>query len=211
MSNTPVIICHNLSAEGSSVQKLFNLFSLFGNVTRVKILRDKPDTAMVQFSQALYATVAYNLLKGCEYFGKEIQIAYSKNQEVKMPPSNILEQGEDLAQAKTRAFTSRDQRYGSGEAMDKYLKAACRPTNTLFVANINEAVSIEEVISAISQHGRVWKYEVRPPKEGGTRKTAIIEMASQMEAMVALCHLHDTKIKEKGDSVKLAFSKTVLQ
>lgn len=76
---TCVVICYNLPAAEITVRKashdalfssfhflhqLFNLLSLYGVVIRIKLLRDKPDTALAQYSHPLYATLACHYLHG---------------------------------------------------------------------------------------------------------------------------------------------------
>lgn len=43
--------------------KLFNLFSLYGNIIRIKILRNKPDHALVQMADGFQAELAVHFLK----------------------------------------------------------------------------------------------------------------------------------------------------
>lgn len=43
--------------------KLFNLFSIYGNIARIKILRNKPDHALVQMAEGLQAELAVHYLK----------------------------------------------------------------------------------------------------------------------------------------------------
>lgn len=43
--------------------KLFNLFSLYGNIVRIKLLRNKPDHALIQMGDGLQAELAVNFLK----------------------------------------------------------------------------------------------------------------------------------------------------
>lgn len=43
--------------------KLFNLFSMYGNIVRIKILRNKPDHALVQMADGLQAELAVHYLK----------------------------------------------------------------------------------------------------------------------------------------------------
>lgn len=43
--------------------KLFNLFSLYGNIVRIKILRNKPDHALVEMADGLQAELAVHYLK----------------------------------------------------------------------------------------------------------------------------------------------------
>lgn len=42
--------------------QLFNLFSLYGIVLRIKILKERPDTALIQYSSPFYATIAQCLM-----------------------------------------------------------------------------------------------------------------------------------------------------
>ena len=43
--------------------RLFNLFSLYGNIVRIKILRNKPDHALVEMVDGLQAELAVHYLK----------------------------------------------------------------------------------------------------------------------------------------------------
>lgn len=48
--------------------KLFNLFSNYGNIVRIKILHNKPDHALIQMGDGFQAELAFNYLKVCEMF-----------------------------------------------------------------------------------------------------------------------------------------------
>lgn len=43
--------------------KLFNLFSMYGNIVRIKILKNKPDHALIQMADGLQAELAVLYLK----------------------------------------------------------------------------------------------------------------------------------------------------
>jgi len=202
---TPVLICYNLTPTEISLDKLFNLFSLYGTVTRIKIMREKTDSALIQYSDAFYATLAYTCLQGAPMFGQEIQIRFSKNTEVKLPPPSSNESHEDVK--RTRAFQLKDQRYG-GDDVEKYVKGACRPTTTVFIANIHEDVSQEEIIELFSTYGNVLKFQFRPPKERAKKKMAVLEMDSEATALTALCNLHNSLLHDSH--IKVAFSRTSL-
>eukprot|EP00921_Rhytidocystis_pertsovi_P014352 GHVQ01023287.1.p1 GENE.GHVQ01023287.1~~GHVQ01023287.1.p1 ORF type:complete len:421 (-),score=38.60 GHVQ01023287.1:936-2198(-) len=210
---TPVVICYNLSPTDTTVQQLFNLFSLYGTVLRIKILREKTDTALIQFSEPLYASIAHALLNNAPINGRELQISFSKNHEVKlrrMPPQSNQEAEEDVK--RTMSFTLKDQRYGlvgslQGD-MEKYVKGACRPTSTLFIANIHEDCSQEDVTKLFAEFSQIGKFQFRPPREGSRTRMAIVELASEVDAIRALMHLHNTPLN--GRNIKVAFSKTVL-
>lgn len=48
--------------------KLFNLFSIYGNIVRIKILRNKPDHALVQMSDGFQAELAVHFLKASFHY-----------------------------------------------------------------------------------------------------------------------------------------------
>ena len=45
--------------------KLFNLFSIYGNIVRIKLLRNKPDHALIQMGDGFQAELAVHFLKVC--------------------------------------------------------------------------------------------------------------------------------------------------
>jgi hypothetical protein len=45
--------------------KLFNLFSNYGNIVRIKFLHNKPDHALIQMGDGLQAELAVSYLKVC--------------------------------------------------------------------------------------------------------------------------------------------------
>lgn len=203
-SQTPVVICYNLPTA-ASIDKLFNLFSLYGSVLRIKILRDKPDTALIQYSDPLYATIAQSLLQNVDVMGNELQVSLSRKSEVKLP-SNTGDAVEE--ERRTQAFSVKEQRYG-GHDVDKYMRGICRPTRTIFVANISEDVNDEQLTKLFSQFGSVKKFQFRPPKTETTKlQTAMLELDTVSDAITALMHLHNYEIN--GRSLKVAFSKTIM-
>lgn len=48
--------------------KLFNLFSIYGNIVRIKLLRNKPDHALVQMGDGFQAELAVHFLKVWCYY-----------------------------------------------------------------------------------------------------------------------------------------------
>lgn len=49
--------------QGIDEDKLFNLFSLYGNIVRIKLLRNKPDHALIQMGDGFQAELAVHFLK----------------------------------------------------------------------------------------------------------------------------------------------------
>lgn len=200
-AQSAVVIVYNVPHEGVNVTKLFNLFSLYGNVSRIKIIRDKPDTALVQYSNPGFAVMARQYLHESPLYDSMIQVVASKNWDIKMP----MRSSDDIEPRKTMEFGQREQRY-KVEETEKYKKSACKPTSTLFIANIAEDVEEEELTQLIaSEAEKVRSVEIRPSKAGSTKKTAIIGVPSPKEAVKCVCNLHNHELH--GCSLKLAFSK----
>ena len=57
-----------LSLQKIDEDKLFNLFSIYGNIVRIKLLRNKPDHALVQMGDGFQAELAVHFLKVCLSF-----------------------------------------------------------------------------------------------------------------------------------------------
>ncbi|VAH07783.1 unnamed protein product [Triticum turgidum subsp. durum] len=57
------LIVSNLNTDKTNEDKLFNLFSLYGNIVRIKVLHNKPDLALVEMADGLQAELAVNYLK----------------------------------------------------------------------------------------------------------------------------------------------------
>ncbi|KAL8435697.1 hypothetical protein ACSSS7_002300 [Eimeria intestinalis] len=181
--------------------QLFNLFSLYGIVLRIKILKERPDTALIQYSVPFYATIAQCLM----------MVTLSRNKEVRLPPASITATSDSAGfedEKRTVAFTMKDQRYG-GEDMEKYVKGACRPTKTVFVANVHEDATADEVSALFKRFGAVLKFTFKKPKnEASKTKLCIMELESEERALSAIMHLHNHELM--GRYLKVAFSKSII-
>ncbi|XP_026193575.1 polypyrimidine tract-binding protein homolog 3 [Cyclospora cayetanensis] len=209
-SQTPVVIVYNIPAS-VNIQMLFNLFSLYGIVLRIKILKERPDTALIQYALPFYATIAQCLMMGAVCEGQALQVTLSRNKEVRLPSSAATASGDSTGvedEKRTVAFNMKDQRYG-GEDVEKYVKGACRPTKTVFVANVNEEAQAEDVAALFKQYGQVLKITFKKPKNETSRtKLCIMEFESEERALSAVMHLHNFEFM--GRSLKVAFSKSVI-
>lgn len=74
-----VLLVSNLNEEKTNCVQLFNLFSSYGNVFRVKILHNKPDHALVQMGDYFQASTAMHYLKGLALWDKQMDINFSKH------------------------------------------------------------------------------------------------------------------------------------
>jgi polypyrimidine tract-binding protein 2 len=58
--------------------QLFNLFSNYGEIIRIRVLHAKPNTALIQFAEAPQAQQALVMLKGIRAFGSSLLCSFSK-------------------------------------------------------------------------------------------------------------------------------------
>lgn len=209
-TQTPVIIVYNIPSS-VTLQMLFNLFSLYGIVLRIKILKERPDTALIQYAMPFYATIAQCLMMGAVCEGQVLQVTLSRNKEVRLPSATVTTSGDTAGledEKRTVAFNMKDQRYG-GEDVEKYVKGACRPTKTVFVANVHEDASADDVAGLFKQYGQVLKFTFKKPKnESSKTKLCIMELENEERALSAVMHLHNYELM--GRCLKVAFSKSVI-
>ncbi|GLT67451.1 hypothetical protein SLA2020_397610 [Shorea laevis] len=57
------VLVSNLNPDRIDEDKLFNLFSIYGNIVRIKLLRNKPDHALIQMGDGFQAELAVHFLK----------------------------------------------------------------------------------------------------------------------------------------------------
>ncbi|KAF3674561.1 hypothetical protein FXO38_05162, partial [Capsicum annuum] len=80
------ILVSNLNSDRINGDRLFNLCSLYGNIVRIKILRNKPDHALVQMGDGFQAELAVHFLKGAMLFGKRLEVNFSKHANITTGP-----------------------------------------------------------------------------------------------------------------------------
>merc|ERR1712023_282000 len=98
-----VVICYHLTPDRLSVDQLFNIFSFYGLVSRIKIMQNKPDCCLVQYTEPLFAQLALQHLQGAQLYGQSLHLDFSKMREITIQPSNTDD--------RTKQYTSTEQRY----------------------------------------------------------------------------------------------------
>lgn len=74
-----VAMVYGVNNDVLNCNHLFNLFCMYGNVIKVKMLTNKPGCAMVQFAARLSTEHAIRYLNGLTLFGQQFQVTYSKH------------------------------------------------------------------------------------------------------------------------------------
>jgi len=177
---SPVVLVNKLP-ERISPDMLFNLFGVYGDVVRVKILFNKRDTAMVQYTNSQQAQTAVRSLNNAPLYGKQIVVSASKNFDIKMPTGEVDQATVDL----TKDYSGSPlHRYKNGP-----LKNVNNPSQVLHISNIYEGCTEAELVQLFQS------VQTEPPVVEffvGNRKMAYVRMDSIASAISGLitCHNH---------------------
>uniref|UniRef100_A0A672P668 Polypyrimidine tract-binding protein 2-like n=1 Tax=Sinocyclocheilus grahami TaxID=75366 RepID=A0A672P668_SINGR len=173
-------------------------FHYVNQVTRVKILYNKKDSALIQMSDGNQAQLAMSHLNGQKMYGKIIRVTLSKHQTVQLPREGLDDQG------LTKDFTSsplhRFKKPGS-----KNFQNIFPPSATLHLSNIPENVTEEDLRLLFSNSGGT----VKAFKFFQDRKMALLQMSTAEEAIQALIDLHNYDMG-RGHRLRVSFSKSTI-
>eukprot|EP01018_Ginkgo_biloba_P034578 Gb_40370 [translate_table: standard] len=181
------ILVSNLVPEKIDEDKLFNLFSIYGNIIRIKLLRNKPDHALIQMADGLQAELAVNFLRGALLFGKRLEVNFSKHVQIHPSPDSS-----DYSASKLNRFNRN---------LAKNYRYCCAPTKMIHVSSLPNDVSEEDVLSHLEEHGIIADSKLF---EANGKKQALILFENEEQATEALVCKHATNID--GSTIRLSFS-----
>jgi hypothetical protein len=165
---------------------LFKLFSCYGDVEKLKIIWDKRDTCLIQFTNPQGAQCAQQNLQDLILFGKRLDIKLFKHGEVNV---NEDRKGE-LAEYYGRHHIQ--HRFGDGRSNSA--QHVCPPSDTLHISSIPNDWDEKRFRDELSIAGRVVSIKMLAPKK---YQQAVVQMGSLQEAINVLTMLH-WKVVEKG-------------
>jgi len=179
MDGGNVVIVSNLCEEKVTPDKIYVLFGSYGAVTRVKILFNKKDTALVQYVDPMMAQNAIVQLDRCRWMGRTLKVSMSKHTHIQMPREGASDAW------MTKDFTNSPlNRFRNANANKNVMYP---PSATLHLSNIPSSASEADLTEMFSEHGTVIgvKYFEKD------RKMGLMQMGSQEEAVDALVALHN--------------------
>ena len=144
-----VLIVSNVPLEVATPRALFHIFSFYGDVYRVKIL--KPNVALVEFATATMACIARNNLDQVAIKDKKLVVSFSRYGTIKKP-------GEDGSAAhQTEDFTGDEfkhlRRFSKEELFTVSLKRICAPKTCVHINNIPQGRTAMQVKDLFAQYG----------------------------------------------------------
>ncbi|CAM6011574.1 unnamed protein product [Sphagnum balticum] len=182
------LLASNLAPERVDADKLFNLFSNYGNITRIKILHNKPDHALIQMGDGFQAELAFNYLKGVTLFGKRMDVNFSKHAQINPSPD-------------TSDFSSSPLNRFNRNAAKNY-RYCCTPTKMIHVSSLPADVTVEDITTHLSAHGTILNVKIF---ESNGKKQALVNFENEEQATEALVCKHASQMR--NNTIRLAFSK----
>ncbi|KAK6778888.1 hypothetical protein RDI58_025606 [Solanum bulbocastanum] len=181
------IIVSNVNPDRIDEDKLFNLFSIYGNIVRIKHLRNKPDHALVQMGDGFQAELAVHFLKGAMLFGQRLEVNYSK-----YPNINTGPETRDYSNSKLNRFNR--------NAAKNY-RYCCSPTKMIHVSSLPQDVTEEEIVAHLEEHGPIVNTKLF---EMNGKKQALVLFDNEEQATEALVCQHATSLG--GSIIRISFS-----
>eukprot|EP00771_Trimastix_marina_P004009 gnl/Trimastix_PCT/736.p1 GENE.gnl/Trimastix_PCT/736~~gnl/Trimastix_PCT/736.p1 ORF type:complete len:467 (+),score=110.36 gnl/Trimastix_PCT/736:88-1401(+) len=183
--------------ERITCDMLFNLFSTYGNIVRIKILHNKPDHALIQMGDNWQAQNAMSFLKGLHLFGSTIDINYSRHHSISMPHLPTDGKTQDYTNSPLNRF-----RQGAGTKNYRHISP---PTEVLHMSSVAPNIAEQEITEHMSHHAPVNRVRIF---ESSGRRQALVQFDTPEQAAETLCLLHNSPLG--GQKVKLSFSKNHL-
>ncbi|KAJ9146107.1 hypothetical protein P3X46_028417 [Hevea brasiliensis] len=181
------VLVSNLNPDRVDEDKLFNLFSLYGNIVRIKFLRNKPDHALVQMGDGFQAELAVHFLKGAMLFGKRLEVNFSKH-------PNIT-QGAD-----THEYVNSNLNRFNRNAAKNY-RYCCSPTKMIHLSTLPQDISEEEIVSHLEEHGTIVNTKLF---EMNGKKQALVLFETEEQATEAVVCKHASSLA--GSIIRISFS-----
>jgi len=195
-----VLLVSNLNQEKINCDDLFILFGHYGDVLRVKILFNKKDTALIQFTDSSQAQTALQNLNNVTLYEQEMRVSRSKHDNVNMPKAE--DEGKELTKEYVNSPLHRFKKPGS-----KNFKNIFPPVRTLHLSNIPESVSEEDLQAMFTEHGGQISNFRFFPKD---RRMALLQLETIEEALICLIKLHNNKLNESSH-LRVSFAKDEMQ
>jgi len=198
-----VLLVSNLNEEKIACTSLFNLFSSYGNVMRVKILHNKPDHALVQMGDYAQASTAMHYLKGLVLWDKPMDINFSKHSYIS---STSNDPNDPTSADYTNSPLNRFKFSQGTEKAQQIYKNMSGPGSLLHVSNLPASATAQQVADIFVPFGvsnaSVKIFDI------SNKRQALVQFDTIQHAAEALVTLHNSQLE--GRSLKISFSKNKL-
>eukprot|EP00300_Choanocystis_sp_HF-7_P021650 c20811_g2_i3.p1 GENE.c20811_g2_i3~~c20811_g2_i3.p1 ORF type:complete len:533 (-),score=153.28 c20811_g2_i3:248-1633(-) len=194
-----VLLVSNLNAESVTCDVLFNLFSSYGAVTRVKVFYSKRDHALIQMGDTQQATLAIHHLKGAVVFGKPLQITISKHASIRGGDGEG-EAHDNNNNALNTAYPPALNRFRANFPIRGNFFS---PSPVLHLSNLPESVTEALIREKFVNAGTVKHVNMF---EHRGKQICLVEFDSVATATSVICTLNNSDLG--GKKLRIAFSRT---
>nr|AAW26138.1 unknown [Schistosoma japonicum] len=193
-NGSTVLIVSNLNEDRVYPDALFTLFGVYGDVTRVKIMFNKKDTALIQFTDPHQALTALQFLNGQRLWDKPMKIAVSRHNIVQLPKEDT-ENG--LTKDYTNSLLHRFRKPNSKNFQNIY-----PPSHVLHLSNIPPSVTENDIRVLFATKG----FEVTGFRFMKDNKMALVQLETVDLAIQSLIELHNSQLTENSH-LRISFIK----
>ncbi|CAL1540964.1 unnamed protein product [Lymnaea stagnalis] len=197
-----VCMVYGLNMDKMNCDRLFNLFCLYGNVVRIKFLKSKEGSAMIQLGDPISVERAIANLNNGFFFGNKLQLSVSKQAFLQEVP-NPHELPDGTSSYKDY-MGNRNNRFTNPEAAQK--NRIQSPSKVLHFFNAPPNITEEEVFelfdTAIGK--RPLKMKQFPSKTERSC-TGLVEFESKADGIEALVMVNHTPINSAGGKTPFIF------
>ncbi|MCD9643233.1 hypothetical protein HAX54_030493 [Datura stramonium] len=181
------ILVSNLNSDRTNEDKLFNLCSLYGNIVRIKILRNKPDHALVQMGDGFQAELAVHFLKGAVLFEKHLEVNFSKHPNITTGPD-------------THDYSNSNLNRFNRNAAKNY-RYCCSPTKMIHLSSLPQDVTEAEIVAHLEEHGPIINNKLF---EMNGKQQALVLFEKEEQATEALVCKNATSLG--SSTIRISFS-----
>jgi heterogeneous nuclear ribonucleoprotein L len=206
-----VVMLHGLDQDKFDCNKVFNLLCIYGNVNKVKFLKTKAGSVMVEMAGRDAVNRIFDSLKKIEIFGCKLDISTSRQTELYEGnnTAELLPSGEPYFK---NFMGSRDQRFTTPDQRAKNRPQI--PGEVLHVFNVPKEANEEQVRMVFTESGcgdKIKKISLLEAKnETAGRIAGSVHFESSEDALSALVLANYAKIKEPSSGkvvpIKLCFA-----
>ncbi|TNV81441.1 hypothetical protein FGO68_gene13942 [Halteria grandinella] len=201
-----VLLASNLPISPDvNPQSLFTIFGIYGNVTKIKILFNKRDNALIEFETSEQAQTARDKLNKIPLKGQILQISFSKHSSINFKSSE--ESGDSsLQQDFSHSWQHRFRVEGSKNYENIY-----PPNKTVLFSNLHESLDEETLRGLLSENDLQTPQKINYFKVNHDKSKApmaFVKLSSISEALEAIVHLHNKNFE--GKHIKVSFAKNTI-
>eukprot|EP01113_Clastostelium_recurvatum_P023808 TRINITY_DN283_c0_g1_i3.p1 TRINITY_DN283_c0_g1~~TRINITY_DN283_c0_g1_i3.p1 ORF type:complete len:491 (-),score=129.60 TRINITY_DN283_c0_g1_i3:81-1553(-) len=207
-----VLIVYGLDEARMNVDAIFNVFCLYGNVVKIKLLPTKKGSALVQMGDNNMADMALQHLNNAELFGQHLQVQYSKHPYI--AESRPAAPGAEVAEPEPT--TSKDF---STSPLNRFTRAnpnaykhIYKPTATLYFSNLPKDFTEPQLITMFTGLGAVAPsgvkfFSLAPSADQAgkeERRVGLLEFQDVQQATEALALANNSRVS--SNTLRLSFS-----